>query len=187
MARKSSLPAAIFFILTIMIAFAGCAPGERPLGPGGTLSDAVSRIEPEKCIDAILECYKDCAGPDAVSKYADILHPDYRFYLQPKDMRPGKRPFLDREEDIAVTGKIFANASILLLEISDGEWYELCDFEGLPCEGCYTTTRRYFIIAQFGEGGRIHRGNDTVVIVAFPDPDFPDRFVIRAIYDIDDD
>lgn len=186
MARKSSLPAAVFLILTIIIVFAGCAPGDRPLGPGGKLSDAVARIEPEQCIKAILECYSDCADPDAVSKYAGLLHPEYRFYLQPEDVQPGKRPFLDREEDIAVTGKIFANATILLLDISDGEWYEICDYEGLPCEGCYTTTRNYFILAQFGVDTKIHRGDDTVIIIAVPDPDFPDRFVIRAIYDIDD-
>ena len=187
MASKSSLPAVIFFILTITITFAGCAPGDRPLGPGGTLADEVARIEPEQCIDAILECYSDFADPDAVSKYAGVLHPDYRFHLQPKDVQPGGRPFLDREEDIAVTGKIFANATILLLDISDGVWHELCDFEGLPCEGCYTTTRSYFILAQFGVDTKIHRGDDTVIMVAVPDPDFPERFVIRAIYDVDDD
>ena len=169
-----------------MIAGAGCAPGDRPVGPGGDLSAAVFRAEPEACIDAVLECYENFTDPDAVARYAGVLHPDYIWHFQPKDVQPGKRPYLDREEDVTVTGRIFASATILLLDISPGEWYELCDYEGMPCEYCWTTTRKYMITAQFGEGSRIHRGNDTVVIIAVPDPDFPERFVIRAMYDVDD-
>ena len=187
MGRKSYPPAAAFIIiLTIMIAGAGCAPGDRPVGPGGDLSAAVFRAEPEACIDAVLECYENFTDPDAVARYAGVLHPEYIWHFQPKDVAPGSRPYLDREEDVTVTGRIFANATILLLDISPGEWYELCDYEGMPCEDCWTTTRKYMITAQFGEGSRIHRGNDTVVIIAVPDPDFPERFVIRAMYDVDD-
>ncbi len=56
----------------------------------------------------------------------------------------------------------------------------------MPCEGCWTTTRKHMIIAQFGESGRILRGNDTVVIIVVPDANFPERFVIRAMNDVDD-
>lgn len=188
MGHRNHLPdAAIIIILTIMTVCAGCAPGDHPLGPAGVFSDAVLIVEPEGCIGAVLECYEDFADPGAISKYAGVLHPDYRWYFQPKDVEPGKRPYLEREEDIVVTGKIFASATILLLDISPGVWHVLCDYEGLPCEDCFTTTRNYMIVAQFGERGRIHRGNDVVVIVAVPDPDFPERFVIRAMYDVDDD
>lgn len=188
MGRKSYLPSAAFIIiLTIIIAGAGCEPGDIPVGPGGDLSAADFRDEPEGCIDAVLECYENFTGPDAVAKYAGVLHPDYRWYFQPKDVAPGRRPYLDREEDVSATGRIFANATILQLDISPGIWYELCELEEMPCEGCWTTTRKYMIIAQFGESGRIHRGNDIVVIIAVPDPDFPERFVLRAMYDVDDD
>ncbi len=150
MGHRSYPPAAaIIIILTIIIAVAGCAPGDHPVGPAGTLSDAALMVDPEGCIGAIRDCYEDFTDPDAISKYAGVLHPDYRWHFQPQDVEPGKRPYLDREEDIAVTGKIFASATILLLDISPGVWYALCDFEGLPCEGCFTTTRNYLIIAQF--------------------------------------
>ena len=187
MGQRNHPPVAIdVIILTILIACAGCTPGDNPVSSVWALSEKAMMIEPEGCIGAVLECYGEFTDPDAVSKYAGLLHPGYRWYFQPKDVQPGKRPYLDREEDIAVTAKIFASASILLLDISLGVWYPLCDYEGLPCERCFTTTRKYMIIAQFGEGGRIHRGNDVVVIIAVPDPDFPDRFVIRAMYDVDD-
>lgn len=186
MGHRSYPPAAaIIIILTIMTASEGCAPGDHPFGPGRALSGATIMVEPEGCIGAVLECYEDFDDPDAISKYAGVLHPDYRWYFQPKDVLPGERPYLEREEDIAVTGKIFASATILMLDISPGVWYVLCDYEGMPCEGCFTTTRNYLLVAQFGEGGRIHRGEDVVVIIAVPDPDFPERFVIRAMYDID--
>jgi hypothetical protein len=184
MIRKTG--AAFFIIPAILIALTGCSPVDRPVGPEGTMTAVEARIDPEQCIEAILEAYGDYDNPDAVSKYAGALHPDYRFHFQPKDVAPGKRPFLDREEDISVTGRIFANATLLFLDISDGAWYELCDYEGLPCEGCWTTTRKYYIAAQFGSGGKVHRGSDLVIIIAVPDPDFPERFVIRAIHDVDD-
>jgi hypothetical protein len=185
MIRKSA--AARIVIPAILIVFAGCTPGDRPVGPEGVLTEVAAMTDPEECIDAIVEAYEQYRDPDAVSKYAGALHPDYRFHFQPKDVAPGRRPFLDREEDIIVTGRIFANATLLFLDISDGVWHELCDYEGLPCEGCLTTTRKYFIMAQFGADGKVHRGTDLVVIIAVPDPDFPERFMIRAIYDVDDD
>jgi hypothetical protein len=187
MGHRNHPPAAVIITLTVIFTFAGCAPGDHPLAPAGVVSEAVLAVEPEQCIDEVLRCYAGHADPDAISRYAGILHPDYAFHFQPKDVTPGERPFLDREEDILVTGRIFASATFLFLDISPGTWFVLCDYEGLPCEGCFTTTRKYSIIARFGEGAKIHRGSEIVVIIAVPDPDFPERFVIRAMYDIDDD
>ena len=175
----------IIFFLAIMLA--GCSPGERPVGPEGDLAAIGPTVDPEGCIRAILKAYVEYGSDDALSRYAGVLHPDYRFHFQPGDVTRGERPYLDREEDIAVTAKIFANATFLFLDISEGEWYRLWNFDNEPCEGCFTTTRKYAIIAQFGEYGKIFRGTDIITIIAVPDPDFPDRFVILAIFDIDDD
>ena len=188
MGRRHRPPAVVLTVLVITAAkLTGCSPGERPAGPEGTVAAIGPAIDPERCIRAIMEAYEEYGDPGAVAKYAGVLHPEYRFHFQPGDVTRGKRPYLDREEDIIVTGRIFASSTFLYLDISEGAWYRLWYLHNEECEGCYTTTRNYTIIARFGENGRTYRGTDVITIIAVPDPGLPDRFVIRAIYDIDDD
>jgi len=188
MGSKRCAPAGIL-TLFIVTAFTltGCPPVERPMGPEADLSAIGPVVDPEGCIRAVLEAYEEYGDPGAVAKYAGVLHPGYRFHFQPGDVTRAGRPFLDREEDIIVTGRIFASATFLYLDISEGAWYRLWHLENEECEGCFTTTRNYTIIARFGENGRTYRGTDVITIIAVPDPGLPDRFVIRAIFDIDDD
>jgi hypothetical protein len=189
MGRFSSPPAAtLSAIIILVISVAGCETGENPAAPGASLSGTgTARVEPEGCIRAVLESYERYEEEGALEIYARALHPGYRWHFQPGDVPPGARRFLDKEEDVAVTGRIFGRATLLHLDISPGRWHELCEYNGGTCEGCYETARRYSIMAQFGENEKIHAGSDVVVIVVAPDPMLTGSFAILAMHDVDDD
>jgi hypothetical protein len=175
-------------IIILFVALAGCDTGDRPAAPLPPRSGTGSgRVEPEGCINDVLEAYARYGEEGALDLYAGALHPDYLWHFQPGDVRPGGSPCLDRDEDVAVTGKIFERATLLHLDISAGKWNELCRYNGAPCEGCFETARKYRIMAQFGENGKIHMGREVIVIVVAPDPGIAGRFAILAMHDVDDD
>jgi len=140
----------------------------------------------EDCVTFLLRTYEDHDGTAGI-KYEELLHPDYRFYLQPADVPPGESPFLTRSEDIDGTQNfLFDNPAELSLTLDGSGWDSYPEIEGEPCIDCWSSTRKYNIRYQRELEGTILIGDDSVVIIVAPDPSAEGKYVIRAIYDIDE-
>ncbi len=141
----------------------------------------------EDAIRTLVMCYDNPSLEGVMTIYENLLHSDYFFGLAPEDVVPGDPLILTRAEDIAITGVMFREQTILDLEIvASGLWHDLTEIGGSACTGCRTTTRQYLIQAQFGRNGDIYRSNfedALVTIIVAPDESDASKWVIRAIYD----
>ena len=86
---------------------------------------------------------------------------------------------IDRSTEIRSTTNIFLAADkrsldptkyidILALEIKDGSWQQVSDFQGQPCDSCWQTTREYFITVVMEGGNTTLNGNDLVQFTIVP-------------------
>jgi hypothetical protein len=140
-------------------------------------------------VKTIVLAYTHPNDVQTASKYNALLHSQYFFKFQERDVGPGESPVMTRAEDILSTEWIFENETMLelLLTPEIGSWDACPEIDGAPCEDCWETTRSYFIRAQFGEETVIHQsppGRVFVTIIAAPEGSDPMKWTIRAIYDI---
>ncbi len=140
-------------------------------------------------IEALVWCYDNPSSGDAMTRYEGLLHSEYFFRLAASDVAEGENPIFTRVEDIAVTGAIFEKQTQLFLNIMElGDWYDCPEVEETPCTGCRETTRQYYIRVQFGRDAKVYQSlpdRASVTIVVAPDESDSSKWVIRAIYDLD--
>ena len=175
-------------VLSLLIAFAfGCIldPKEdikKPPDPTDNFKDLTNR---EDVVTNLLESYKK--RDDA--RFAELLHDEYLWYMQTRDLQPGEEQYWSRSRDIEATHFIFENAVRLELTITPHEWMPLTELGGEPCEDCWETQREYYITAQFQPEGTIYNGNDLVKFVIVPVNDAGDggrkEYRLRLAYDIE--
>ncbi len=83
---------------------------------------------------------------------------------------------------------IFERQFELELSIStSGAWSDRDEIAGGPCEGCRETTRQYYIRVQFSRDGTVYASSPStslVTIVVAPDESDPEKWAVRAVYDI---
>jgi len=114
-----------------------------------------------------------------IDEYTKIIHDDYIWYNQAKDVAGGAEEFVLRDEDVASTGNLFQakNGTYpdpsklvdkLELKLYTGSWESISEFEGSPCEDCWQTTREYYITVQMNGGDLTYIGNDLVKLTVVP-------------------
>ncbi len=156
-------------------------PIEDPIGwPAMTEKDDV--------IKTVLLAYEYPKEGESTSRFNVLLHSNYFFALEPRDVEPGESPVLTRAADIAATEWIFENTSLLELIIGEtGSWNTYPEIEGEPCVDCWESTREYRIRAQFGDETTTFQspaGRVAVIIIVAPDETDSSKWVLRAMYDI---
>jgi hypothetical protein len=157
------------------------------IGPGCILNPTDEKIPPK-----VDDVYGDLTNKDHVIKnlvksyneanideYTKIIHDDYLFYNQAKDVAGGADPFVLRDADVAATSNLFQakngtypNPDMLVdkleLKLYTGSWESITEFEGNPCEDCWQTTREYYITVQMNSGNTTYIGNDLVKLTVVP-------------------
>lgn len=181
----------------LLIAIPGCItdPKESPIRKDRSESSAYEYCdlrEKEDVITNLLLSYKDLN----IDRFAELLHPDYIFVLQPGDIK-GNKDHYTREEDIRITEKMFCarmgecSPKIRRLELNisegtEGSWHAAEEIDGKPCPGCWLTERNYRISVDLGF--RTYHGDDMVLIYVAPvEEEGVTRYKIRIIYDVSDD
>lgn len=126
----------------------------------------------EIVIDNLLLSYKD----RNIEQFAKLLHPDYVWYNQ-----PGMTPeYYTRSEDSLITGDMFRAAlhtyedenlwldRLDLSIVQPGTWQTIIDIAGVPCDGCWETTRAYSITLVMSGGAMTLIGSDKVKFIVAP-------------------
>ena len=187
MFRKAMIMLAMFAVLPV---FQSCldepvkpikeSPDE-PAWPDLTSEDDIVRT--------LVLCYDNPSFDDVMTRYENLLHSEYFFRLSPEDVEPGDPLIITRAEDIAISEAIFERQTMLELDIAaTGAWYDQDEIDGAACTGCRSTMRLYFIRAQFGRDATVYQcspGGAFVTIVIAPDESDSSKWVIRAIYDLE--
>ena len=139
-------------------------------------------------VETLLLTYANPKEGESASKYNALLHSQYFFGLDPRDVGAGDMPILTRAQDVASTEWIFENESLLELTIPEsGTWNEYNELEGEPCVNCWESTRGYHIRVQFGNEDTTYQspaGSAFVSIIVAPDENDSSKWVLRAMYDI---
>jgi len=125
-------------------------------------------------VRTVVLAYTNPKAGESEAKYNALLHSQYFFKLHESDVAPGESAVMTRAEDIASTGWIFENETLLELTITPeaGSWDAYPEIDGEPCENCWETTRSYIIRAQFGDETVIHQSPPErafVTIIVAPD------------------
>ena len=120
----------------------------------------------------LVQCYKE----HNIDRYMELLHDQYEWHNQDLDVQGGMKEFNTRDEEITTHQKFFRaaehgytedptlNIDRLDLTIEDAPWTQITEFEGNPCEDCWTTTRIYFITVEFAGGSMVLSANDLVTL-----------------------
>jgi hypothetical protein len=151
--------------------------------------DWPSMTSKDDVIEMLVMTYSNPKSPESIPRYRALLHSQYFFGLAPQDVPPGTPPVLTRSEDITCTERMFEYEKILELTIDPmvNTWYELPELEGEPCTDCWAAQPSYFIRAQFGDAETIYLSpidRAEVSIIIAPDESDPDKWVLRAMYDL---
>ncbi|MBN1885471.1 MAG: hypothetical protein JW876_08115 [Candidatus Krumholzibacteriota bacterium] len=162
------------------VALAGCGEDSAVEPRDGSLAAWPDRTEREDCIETILLAYEH---RDA-GRYADLLHPDFEWHLQPGDAGVFGVSSWDKSMEFQLTGRLFDLAIMLELTIQPAGWDTISTVGAVPCPGCLKTTRPYEIRAQLEANGTIHVGNDLIQVIVAPDPDEPGKWQIRYMFDL---
>lgn len=155
----------------------GCifGPDEEKEQKKDDASTCEAAIEQEIVIKNLVYAYNS----RDIACLSENLHPDYTFLLQPKDSLPGGKDFYTRDEDIAITEKMFLAARglhpdpmmalrKLQLKIYPGLWSEVAEVSGEPCEDCWQTTREYYLALAFVNDDRTYIANELVRFTVKP-------------------
>jgi len=185
MDRKSVIAAALLAALAVLPSCLDDTTKPVKEKPPVDWPDMTSR---DDVVRTVVLAYANPRDGETAARYDALLHSQYFFKLHESDVAPGESAVMTRAEDIASTGWIFENETLLELSIPlTGSWFEAEEIEGEPCEGCLQTTREYSIRAQFGQDGTIFQspvGKAYVTIIVAPDESDAGKWVLRAIYDI---
>ena len=190
--RRTLLKAALpLLLITAMILSPSCIfdPKQDPeikiedpiVWPDMTVKDDAIRV--------IVLAYSNPKLGESEARYNSVLHSLYFFRLHSDDVAVGESQIMTRNEDLASTEWIFANQTMLELTVSPetGSWDTYPEIEGEPCENCWTTTRSYFIRAQFEDEGTIFQSPPErafVTIIVAPDENDATKWVLRAMFDL---
>jgi hypothetical protein len=183
---RTALPLILLLILSVG---ASCIfdPKENADPPPAKKVEWPDMTNREDPITALVLCYENPTLSTSMTVYNGLLHSGYYFVLQLEDVPAGQDQRMTRSEDILSTERIFENQTLLELEITPASWTQVDNFEGQPCENCWSTERDYLIRAQFELEGTIYEslpGQSMVQIVVVPDESDSSKYVIRAIFDI---
>jgi hypothetical protein len=163
--------------LVLILPFVGsCLFGPSEKAPKKTAPACKSLTDKDNVLYNLELAYKtanfDC--------YIDLLHEKYSFHLQERDViQLGLPEYWTREEDSLITRNMFLaakgqhpdstrNLSKLEIEISDGAWVAVAEFDGQPCDDCWETTREYYLELYFASGDMILMANDQAKFIVVP-------------------
>jgi hypothetical protein len=171
--------------LTILLVFSlGCIFNPKP-DDEPEIIDPVEwpeLTEKEDVVEYLLLTYEERDE----TRYGDLLHPQYIWYMQPRDAEELNLPTLDYERDVAGTTYLFDVSVMLDLEIDPGTWLEIEAVGEEPCPGCWQTDRVYRIQVQLPGDETIYTGHDLVKLIVVPvEEDGKTKYKIRWAYDID--
>jgi hypothetical protein len=182
-----SRPVAAMLLAAALLVSSGCL--EEPEDPPKKAEESKygDLTEKEHIIANLLQSYAD----RNIDRYIELLHADYVWYLQPRDVEPGGSGFVVRQEDINMTRNMFlaANGQFepvierMDLEIDPGDWYSMPSIGDKDCaEGeCWQTERGYHLVVQIGEMTYI--ANDIVIVNIVKDA-VTEKYSIMSIYDV---
>jgi hypothetical protein len=116
-----------------------------------------------------------------IAHYNELLHADYLWYMQPRDIMMVHDTFWTRAQDLSATENLFQstrgqnsdpqwNVTKLQLDIKSASWSLYPDsIPGCPypCTDCWQTTREYYVTVGT-EGGDTFIANDLVLFVVVP-------------------
>jgi hypothetical protein len=137
----------------------------------------------------IVLCYENPENSESMTRYEALLHSQYFFAFDERDVPPGEPPIMTRADDILSTEWIFDNANLLELALypeEGGTWAPIAELGGEPCDDCWSGRREYIIRFQTDEEGTIYQsspGSAAVTIIVAPDEGDPGKWVLRALYD----
>lgn len=167
--------ASLCLLAAIIISTSGCilspkADAEPPDTPEEKFLDLTKK---EHVIPNLVLAYKR----HNISKYDDLLHVDYLWFMQKEEVPSGEEQFWLRYKDYTATENVFLaadnrhpdptkNIDKLNLTIGEGSWYKLESIEGNPCDDCWQTERQYMIEVVMGETTLL--GNDHVIFYIVP-------------------
>jgi hypothetical protein len=185
--RRVALP--FLLSLSLVLAATGCFEDDPVKVKEKDPIDWPDLTDRDDVAKTIVLCYENYADDEALEHFEDLLHSQYFFALDDRDVNPGDPPILSRAVDVLATQGIFANAILLELSLDPeegGSWDELPELDGLPCRGCWMGRREYHIRAQFESEGTIYQstpGSAAVTIIVAPDESDSNKWVLRALFD----
>jgi hypothetical protein len=108
-----------------------------------------------------------------------LLHPDYAFYLDARDVEKLGKGCYTRGEDSAMTARMFLaakgqhpdplkNITRLELKISDGTWTPVAELNGNPCDDCWETMREYHLMLEMQGGAMTLYADQTMMFTVVP-------------------
>ena len=161
-------------LAAIALLVLGCSDNStQPKAPKPRYPEATTK---EIVIGNLLNSYAD----RNIDQFAKLLHDDYIWYNQARDVVSGGLPeYYTRSEDIAITRNMFLAAlhthptsslwlDKLELKIYPGTWEQIIQFEEVPCEDCWETTRPYELTLMTAGGALIYIANDLVRFIVVP-------------------
>ena len=192
----TKLKVALLALGVCALAFSnGCifSPETGPVGPTLPPAESKDLTQKEDPIFNLILAYNNAD----IAQYEKLLHPQYTFYNQDKDVLTGMDKFRTREWDMSSTRNMFLatrgqcpeptlNLDVLKLEMGDGSWMMADTVPGLPtpCVDCWTTMRRYTVSLMLTGGINGWNGDDVVQIIVVPVDEGGKR--LYKIYRMDD-
>jgi hypothetical protein len=177
---------ATFALAAIALMGLGCSDNStqpkvaKPRYPEATTKEIV--------IGNLLKSYED----RNIDQYAKLLHQDYVWYNQ-----DGVLPqYYAEEEDIQHTGNMFLAAlhthpnptlwlDKLELKLFGDVWMSVSEFDHLPCDDCWETTREYYLELRMAGGAVTYIANGQVQFVVVPvEVNGTKLYKIRRCHDI---
>jgi hypothetical protein len=173
MGRMSLRSLAALVLIACFSFLGGCKNLTAPVAPPGALKPLT---EKENVISNLVASYDraDIAG------YEELLHPDYTFRMQERDVASGQDEFWTRDHDMHVTRNMFLaakgqdkadparNLDQLTLELGPGAWSPVDSIGGSPCGDCWMTTREYRLTLMFAGNRGGYVSNDLAQIIVVP-------------------
>jgi len=173
MVRMSSRGFAALALISCFSFLGGCRNLSAPAASPGAFKPLT---EKENVISNLMMSY-DRAD---IASYGELLHPDYTFYLQARDVASGQDEFWGRDQDLRVTRNMFLaakgqyaadpakNLDKLTLELGSGSWSPVDSVDGSSCADCWMTTRDYRLSLMFADHESGIVSNDLAQIIVVP-------------------
>jgi hypothetical protein len=165
-------------IAALLIGVSGCIlnPADDKVPPPKPTYVYLDLTHKEDAIKNLVTAYEE----HNISPIEKLLHAQYIWHNQEWDVTHGNvdREIVERGSEITSTTNIFLAADKrseptryideLKLEIKEGSWQQVSDFQGQPCDSCWQTTREYFITVVMEGGNTTLYGNDLVQFTIVP-------------------
>lgn len=136
-----------------------------------------------------------------ITHYEELLHDDYVWYNQQRDVELGKEEKYLKDEDVRIVANIFNAANgqpkpgqkpidklsltIPVYDDPDRYWTSYTDsIGGEPCEDCWQTTREYDMEVNIGDKTLLAHDNIMFIIVPVHEEGVK-KYKILFAYDLD--